>query len=133
MLESAAAARSVVEIAVANGLTGVRTAKDVFALAHDGDSRALKAVEEEAARLAFVIAAVAAVIDPALVVIGGGIGSTNTDLLQQPSEKALNRTIPTAPPIVTGELGEAAVLTGAIATALETARDLVFERRGQVG
>jgi predicted NBD/HSP70 family sugar kinase len=133
MLESAAAARSVVEIAVANGLTDVRTAKDVFRLAHDGDSRALKAVEEEAARLAFVIAAVAAVIDPALVVIGGGIGSTNTDLLQPPLEKALNRTIPTAPPIVTGELGEAAVLTGAIATALDTARDLVFERRGQVG
>jgi predicted NBD/HSP70 family sugar kinase len=133
MLESAAAARSVVEIAVANGLTDVRTAKDVFSLAHDGDVRALKAVEEEAARLAFVIAAVAAVIDPALVVIGGGIGSTNTDLLQPPLEKALNRTIPVAPPIVSGELGEAAVLTGAIATALDTARDLVFERRGQVG
>ena len=132
MLESAAAARSVVEIAVANGLTEVRSAKDVFRLAHDGDARALKAVEEEAARLAFVVAAVAAVIDPALVVIGGGIG-TNTDLLQPPLEKALNRTIPTVPPIVAGELGEAAVLTGAIATALDTARDLVFERRGQVG
>jgi predicted NBD/HSP70 family sugar kinase len=79
-----------------------------------------------------VVASVAAVIDPALVVIGGGIG-TNTDLLQPPLERALSRTIPTAPPIVAGELGEAAVLTGAIATALDTARDLVFERRGQLG
>jgi predicted NBD/HSP70 family sugar kinase len=92
----------------------------------------MKAVEEEAARLAFVVASVAAVIDPALIVLGGGIG-TNTDLLQPPLEQALSRTIPTAPRIVKGELGETAVLTGAIATALDTARHLVFERRGQVG
>jgi predicted NBD/HSP70 family sugar kinase len=132
MLESAAAARSVVEMAVANGLPDVRTAKDVFRLAHEGDARAMRAVEEEAARLAFVIASVAAVIDPALIVLGGGIG-TNTDLLLPPLEQALSRTIPAAPRIVKGELGETAVLTGAIATALDTARHLVFERRGQVG
>ncbi|HEX3778869.1 MAG TPA: ROK family protein [Pseudonocardiaceae bacterium] len=132
MLESAAAARSVVEIAVGNGLTQVRSARDVFRLAHEGDARALRAVEEEAARLAFVVASVAAVIDPALVVLGGGVG-TNTDLLQEPLEKALRRTIPTAPAIVAGELGEDAVLTGAIATALGTARDVVFDRRGRVG
>jgi hypothetical protein len=53
--------------------------------------------------------------------------------LQPPLEQALSRTIPTAPRIVAGELGEAAVLTGAIATALDTARDLVFERRGRLG
>jgi hypothetical protein len=65
-------------------------------------------------------------------VLGGGVG-TNTDLLQEPLERALRRTIPTAPTIVGGELGEDAVLTGAIATALGTARDVVFERRGQAG
>ena len=127
MLESAAAARSVVEIAAGQGLAA-RTAKDVFGLARDGDARALRAVEEEAERLAFVVASVAAVIDPALVVLGGGIGK-NTDLLIGPMSRALAHATPMRPEIVPGELGEEAALTGAIAIALHTARDLVFDRR----
>jgi predicted NBD/HSP70 family sugar kinase len=132
MLEAAAAARSVVEIAVANGLTTARTAKDVFRLAHDGDERALRAVHEEAGRLAFVVAAVAAVIDPELVVLGGGVG-TNTDLLQEPMERILSRTTPLVPRIVSTQLGEDAVLAGAIATALRTAQEVVFDRMGRAG
>jgi predicted NBD/HSP70 family sugar kinase len=127
MLEAAAAARSIVQIAAANGLERARTAKDVFRLAHEGDERALRAVHEEAGRLAFVIAAVAAVIDPELVVLGGGVG-TNTDLLQRPIERILSRTTPLVPRIVQSELGEDAVLTGAITTALRTAQDVVFDR-----
>jgi predicted NBD/HSP70 family sugar kinase len=132
MLETAAAARSVVEIAVANGLTKVTTAKDVFGLAHDGDERALRAVREEAGRLAFVMASVAAVIDPEMVVLGGGIG-TNTDLLQEPMAAMLARTTPLVPRIVASELGEDAVLAGAIATALRTAQDVVFDRMVRAG
>lgn len=127
MLESAAAAQSVVEIAAGRGLE-VRTAKDVFRLARDGDARALRAVEDEAERLAFVVASVAAVIDPALVVLGGGIGK-NTDLLIDPMSRALGHATPLRPRIVPGELGEEAALTGAIAIALRTARDVVFDRR----
>lgn len=132
MLEAAAAARSIVEIAAASGLTTARTAKDVFRLAHDGDERALRAVHEEAGRLAFVVASVAAVIDPELVVLGGGVG-TNTDLLQGPMERMLYRTTPLVPRIVTTELGEDAVLAGAIATALRTAQDVVFDRMVRAG
>jgi predicted NBD/HSP70 family sugar kinase len=127
MLEAAAAARSVVALAAANGLPHVRTAREVFRLARAGESAAVRAVEEEAGRLAFVVASVAAVLDPELVVLGGGIG-TNTDLLQEPLERALRRATPFAPRIVAGELGEDAVLVGAIATARGTARDLVFDR-----
>jgi predicted NBD/HSP70 family sugar kinase len=132
MLESAAAAHSVVRSAAAHGLTGIRTAKDVFRIAREGDSRALRVVEDEAARLAFVVCSVAAVIDPELVVIGGGVGK-NTDLLTGPLQRALANATPMHPPIVPGELGEEAALTGAIATALHTARDVVFNRRGQFG
>jgi predicted NBD/HSP70 family sugar kinase len=132
MLEAAAAARSIVEIAEANGVEKAKTAKDVFRLAHEGDERALRAVHEEAGRLAFVIAAVAAVIDPELVVLGGGVG-TNTDLLQGPIERVLCRTTPLVPRIVPTELGEDAVLTGAITTALRTAQDVVFDRMIRVG
>jgi predicted NBD/HSP70 family sugar kinase len=111
----------------------VRTAKDVFRLARDGDERALRAVHEEAGRLAFVVASVAAVIDPELVVLGGGVGTTNTDLLQEPMERLLGRTIPLVPRIVATKLGEDAVLAGAIATALRTAQDVVFDRMVRVG
>jgi predicted NBD/HSP70 family sugar kinase len=131
MLEAAAAARSVVEIAAANGMTA-RTAREVFRLAHEGDERAIRAVREEAGRLAFVVAAVAAVIDPELVVLGGGVGS-NTDLLQEPMERILGRTTPLVPRIVAGELGEGAVLAGAIATALRTAHEVVFDRMVRAG
>jgi predicted NBD/HSP70 family sugar kinase len=131
MLEAAAAARSVVEIAAANGMTA-KTAREVFQLAHDGDERAIRAVREEAGRLAFVVASVAAVIDPELVVLGGGVGS-NTDLLQEPIERILGRTTPLVPRIAAGELGEGAVLAGAIATALRTAHEVVFDRMVRAG
>ncbi|GAA1970579.1 ROK family transcriptional regulator [Amycolatopsis minnesotensis] len=132
MLESAAAAHSVVEHATRTGLTKIRTAKDVFEAARHGDEAALEVVEEEANRLAFVVSAVAAVIDPELVVVAGGIGK-NHDLLAVPLERAMGRVTPMRPKIVPGELGEEAALTGAIATALRTARDVVFDRRGQAG
>lgn len=128
MLESAAGAQSVVELAASHGLA-VRTAKDVFRLAREGDPRAEAAVEQEATRLAFLVASVAAVIDPALVVLGGGIGK-NLDLLAEPLARTLSHATPLRPKIVPGELGEEAALTGAIATALSTARDVVFSRRG---
>ena len=43
--------------------------------------------------------------------------------------RELAETIPVVPDIVGGHLGEDAVLVGAIATAMDTAWDLVFERR----
>jgi predicted NBD/HSP70 family sugar kinase len=116
-----------VELAAGHGLA-VRTAKDVFRLARDGDARALRAVGDEAERLAFVVASVVAVIDPALVVLGGGIGK-NADLLIDPMTRALAHATPLRPKIVPSELGEEAALTGAIAIALRAARDIVFDRR----
>ena len=82
----------------------------------------------EAGRLAHAIAAIAAMLDPALVVLGGGVGD-NADLLLEPVYAALSALTPLRPPIVPSALGGDAVLIGAIATALTTARDLVFEGR----
>ncbi|WP_184698576.1 ROK family transcriptional regulator [Saccharothrix tamanrassetensis] len=130
-LEAAAAAESVVALAKEHGVTTAKSARDVFSLAKSGDERALRAVRDEAGRLAYLVASVAAVIDPELVVLGGGIGS-NTGLLQEPLEAALRRMTPLAPRIVAGELGDGAVLSGAIAMGLRSARDLVFDRRGAV-
>jgi predicted NBD/HSP70 family sugar kinase len=127
MLESEVSGHSVVRKAHRQGLTDVRSAKEVFELARQGDTIAVRAVTEEARQLAFVVGAVVAVIDPELVVLGGGIGS-NTDLLAEPLAEALRSTTPLRPKIVTGELGDAAVLTGAISVGLGSAREVVFDR-----
>jgi predicted NBD/HSP70 family sugar kinase len=127
MLESQASGHSVVQKAHEQGLVDAKSAKEVFELARQGDPIALRAVADEARQLAFVVGAVAAVIDPELVVLGGGIGS-NTDLLAEPLEEALRATTPLHPKIVAGELGDAAVLTGAISVGLGSAREVVFER-----
>ncbi|MBS1672923.1 MAG: ROK family protein [Actinobacteria bacterium] len=55
--------------------TGARTARDVFARAVAGVAEAQDALDEEALWLARALVAVRAVTDPALVVLGGGIGS----------------------------------------------------------
>jgi predicted NBD/HSP70 family sugar kinase len=127
-VEAAAAAQAVVSAANALGLHGVHSAKAVFDLARDGNKLALRVVAEEASKLAHVVSIVTAVLDPGLIVLAGGVGC-NADLLAEPMRRELAETIPVVPDIVGGHLGEDAVLVGAIATAMDTAWDLVFERR----
>jgi predicted NBD/HSP70 family sugar kinase len=126
MLEDAAAGDSVLALAHARGLTGAESAKDVFDAARAGDPEALEVVSLEAERLAHGVAAVAAVLDPARVVLGGGIGD-NADLLLDPLRAALRRITPLSPELVPSQLGGEAVLRGAIATAVSAAREAVFE------
>jgi predicted NBD/HSP70 family sugar kinase len=71
---------------------------------------------------------VAAVTDVSLVVLGGGLGS-NGDLLLAPVRSLLDRWIPYPPNVAVSSLGEAAVLTGALALGLRHALDDVVERR----
>ncbi|MYV98741.1 sugar kinase, partial [Streptomyces sp. SID3343] len=73
-------------------------------------------------------AAVTAVLDPELVVLGGGIGA-NADLLLGPMTVALHELTPLRPRLTASSLGEEAVLLGAVATAVSTARDRVFANR----
>jgi predicted NBD/HSP70 family sugar kinase len=75
---------------------------------------------------------VAAILDPELVVLGGGVGH-NVDLLRGPLERRLQEITPLRPRIVASELGEYAVLYGAIATGLTIARERVFQLRAGDG
>ncbi|MBB5851432.1 putative NBD/HSP70 family sugar kinase [Amycolatopsis umgeniensis] len=127
-LEEATAAQSVVRGARELGLGTAKSAREVFRLARDGDELALRAVEAEADRLAYTVASVAAVIDPELIVLGGGIG-TAADLLLDPLDRALRSFTPLVPSVVQGELGDDGVLTGAISVGLRAAEGLVFERK----
>ncbi len=100
----------------------------VFASARRGDAGALAVVDEVARRIALHLAPIAAVADVELVVLGGGIGA-NGDLLLDPIGQQLAEWLPFPPRIAVSTLGEAAVLTGAVAVGLQTALENVFARR----
>ncbi|MFG2352321.1 ROK family transcriptional regulator [Streptomyces sp. NPDC048521] len=127
-LEDAVSGVAVVEAARRFGMSGQLTAKAVFDAARQGSPAAVRAVELEGERIAHTVASAAAVLDPDLVVLGGGVGHS-VDLLLRPVQERLRALTPLRPRIAPSRLGEDAVLLGAVATALDTARDLVFERR----
>jgi predicted NBD/HSP70 family sugar kinase len=131
-LEEAAAAGGIVRTGREMGMKGALTAERIFNAAKAGDATARATVEREAERLAVVVAAVAAIVDPALIVLGGGIGA-NADLLLDHLDEAVAALTPLRPPVVLSDLGADAILLGAIATALDTARELVFTERAGDG
>jgi predicted NBD/HSP70 family sugar kinase len=121
-------ADAVTEYARGLGVTGAHDPRSVFAAARAGDERALRVVGEESRRIALHIAPLAAVTDVGLVVLGGGIG-TNGDLLLDGIRERLAEWLPQAPRIEASNLGDAAVLTGALAVGLRSARENVFVNR----
>jgi predicted NBD/HSP70 family sugar kinase/DNA-binding CsgD family transcriptional regulator len=100
----------------------------VFGAARAGDAVARLAVEDEARRIALHLVPLAAVADVDLVVLGGGLG-TNGDLLLEPVRALLAGWLPYPPRVEVSSLGEAAVLTGALAVGRRSALDNVFENR----
>ena len=109
-------------------LTAPYDPRGVFAAARTGDATASEVVDELARRIALHVAPVAAVADVELVVLGGGIG-TNGDLLLEPVSRRLADWLPFPPRLEVSTLGDAAVLTGALALGLQAARENVFSRR----
>jgi len=105
-------------------------ARAVFAAARRGDPLGRTVVDEVARRIAAHITPIAAVADPALVVLGGGLG-VNGDLLLTPVRRLLAAWIPYPPRIEISSLGEAAVLMGALAVGLRSALDNVFVNRSR--
>ena len=123
-------ARLLVERDAESALRPPFDARDIFAAARAGDGLAHDVVQEVARRIALHIAPVAAVTDVSLAVLGGGLGA-NGDLLLRPVREHLRRWIPYPPRVEVSSLGEAAVLTGALAIGLRTALDNVFVGRPQ--
>jgi len=129
MLESVASGPGVVATAQRLGMSGQITAKRVFDEARDGDAVAVRAVAREADHVARALAGVIALLDPELVVLGGGIGGHGADVLLGAVRERLETMTPLGPPRVeVSPLGDDAVVLGALATGLATARALVFDR-----
>lgn len=125
--EEAAAAGGIVRQAKSLGMRGATTPETIFTAARRGNRTALKVVEAEAAWLALAVATVTPVLDPELVILGGGIGS-HGDLLLEPMERELRQLMPFKPRLAVSALGDDAVVLGAVAIALESARERVFAR-----
>ena len=128
-LETAIGADGVLATARRAGVRGVSSAAEVFEAARNGDERAREAVGTVAERIAIGIAAIVPVLDPELVILGGGIGR-NADALRGPIERELRALSPFRPRIEVSVLGEEAELTGAVAFALDIAHQRLFARGG---
>jgi predicted NBD/HSP70 family sugar kinase len=127
MLEEQTGASAVMRDARSAGLRPARSPKSVFAAAARGSADAAAVVRREADRIALAIAAVAPVLDPELVILGGGIGS-NSDLLA-PVDARLREISPFRLRLATTQLGADAVLHGAVSTALQAAQEQLFTRK----
>jgi predicted NBD/HSP70 family sugar kinase len=115
--------------AFAKGLGAPEDTRALFAQARAGDAVALRVVDEEARRIALHVAPLVAVTDVRLVVLGGGIGTNGGDLLYDRIRKHLDAWLPAPPRVEASSLGDAAVLTGALAVGLRAARENVFVNR----
>jgi predicted NBD/HSP70 family sugar kinase len=97
---------------------------DVFESAAAGNAAARSMVDHVASRLGTAIGTVCAILDPELVVLGGGIGAS--PLLLRPVRGAAAVLVPITARIETSLLGERAALQGAIAIALNAAREMLL-------
>src|SRR5579884_2809752 len=111
-LESAASAAAVVRAARDAGAR-LRSARSVFAAAAAGDSRAREVVATEAAIVARALTAVVAVVDPELIVLGGGIGRAPG--FAEEVGARLAELSPVVPDVRPSALGEGAVVDGCLA------------------
>jgi predicted NBD/HSP70 family sugar kinase len=111
-LESAASSAAVVRAARQAGTT-LRTARSVFAAAAAGDARARDVVAAEASVVAHALASIVAVVDPELIVLGGGIGRAPG--FADEVGARLARLSPVAPDVRPSALGDDAVVDGCLA------------------
>jgi predicted NBD/HSP70 family sugar kinase len=126
-LEVAASASGVVRAARRGGMRGPVSARRVFEAAAAGDERAMAVVAEEARLVAKTICAVITVVDPDLVVLGGGIGRAPG--FAEAVSAELEAIAPVMPTIRVSALGTDAVVDGCLCAGTELAWGQVMNVR----
>jgi predicted NBD/HSP70 family sugar kinase len=112
-----------------NGAAPPESAEELFARFAAGDREAAEVIDALANKVGLAIATVCSIVDPELVVLGGGIGA-NAALIR-PVRAAVARVLPLPVRIETSSLGDRGSLYGAIAIALRSAREHVFALAGR--
>jgi len=118
-LEDASSAAAVVRSARRAGLRGQVSARSVFQAAARGDDRAATVVADEAELVARMLCTVVSVIDPELIVLGGGIGQAPG--FADAVIAGLAPMAPAIPDVRVSALGTEAVVDGCLAAAAELA------------
>jgi predicted NBD/HSP70 family sugar kinase len=121
--EAAASAAAVVRAAKRAGVRNATSAQKVFAAAAQGDQQAAAVVAEEALLAAKAICAVVTVVDPELIVLGGGIGQAPGFIAAVTAQ--LHALAPVAPEVKVSALGSDAVVDGCLAAGVDRAWELV--------
>jgi len=93
-------------------------AKAIFEAARQGDVAAQRVVEEAIEYLGTAVANLATVLDPEMIVLGGGV-SLAGEVLLDPIRAAIERTVPARPAVVVSALKDQAQLYGAVFSALQ--------------
>ena len=91
---------------------------EIFKMAAEGEDIALNIVQETLKYLAYGIGNISCVLDPELVIIGGGISILPSRFLEE-IKKNVKEIIPFTPRIEFSQLGEDGVLIGAAVKVLE--------------
>lgn len=95
------------------------TAEKVFDWARNGEEWAQAIVDETVDYLALIIAAISVVLDPEVIVLGGGV-SRSADILVEPILNRLQGCLPAPVRLVVSNLGYRAAVMGAIMLVLDT-------------
>ena len=130
-LEAAGSAPAVVRAARRAGMRGPVSALRVFEAAARGDERAAAVVAAEARLVAKAISAVVTVVDPALVVLGGGIGQAPGFAAAVTAE--LRGLAPVLPEVRVSALGTDAVIDGCLASGAELAWTRLIRLTAEAG
>jgi predicted NBD/HSP70 family sugar kinase len=128
MLEEALAAEAVVGYAKEAGMKGAITAEKVYREARTGGIAARAAVKQQTEVLARLLASLCAILDPELIVMGGGIGH-NLDLLGVGLSDRLAEITPLKPRLAVSALGSEATVRGAVVRGIAIAREAEFVSR----
>jgi predicted NBD/HSP70 family sugar kinase len=129
--EAVASSSAIVRAARKAGLRGALSARRVFEAAAAGDQRAVAVVSREARLAARAICVVVTVVDPELIVLGGGIGQAPgfADLVCA----ELDQMAPVLPQVLVSALGTDAVVDGCLAAGSELAWNQVITQLSAAG
>jgi predicted NBD/HSP70 family sugar kinase len=101
------------------------TAETVYAAAAAGCAASREIVATLTARLGRGIVNAAIVLNPELVVLGGGVANAGVALLE-PVERVLREHAPAPPRILLSDLGDESVALGAVRMAMDRANERIF-------
>lgn len=109
------------------------TARAVAEAAEGGDPVALEIWRETAEMLGVALANAAALLDPEVIVLGGGVARAPERLLLEPVRRIVETLVPYPPKVVVSALGEQAGVLGAVAIALDARRSSISFMTAEVG